>query len=293
MGSFPDFHQAADIVVSPQGMSIEVQPKTVQVNTLSAKQFSGVVSLNTENVEIQANKWQDVNATVKNRLNSALIVPIEAFFPNGFEAENTSRTILLQPLEEKEINWKIFVERELAPNQYLQGKYVAISAHPEIEKTIRVTKAKEEESERDIAVVDIIAVTEGNTLKIEITLENKGNQEKEAEIAVSQEEKEVSRKTHLIEANSTKKITIKVSNYSQKKYIATITAQGLYYVESILPAKAIEKPAEESNGTSPEPKLDDALAEAEKLATPENMLIAVVAFVAIALVFLLKELLFR
>ncbi len=295
MGHFPDFIDAADISIAPAGMDVQLsQNKLVEVEIIGYEQFSKVISLEAENTELYAKTWQDLNIIIKNMVNSHLIAPIGIALPLGFKVEERDKVVLLKPLESREISWQVMVNKELQKNQYLEGTYAIVSLHPAIERTVRVLPSKLLESAAQIEVLDLYATIEGNALKINISLENKGMEAAEVEIILESKDKETERISETIGGLTKREIAISVENYSKKPYTVLVKGDGTSYSAEIIPEKEI---VVSGNG---EKKVEDTAVEhagsqiqAGEILNVQTLVLVAIIFSIIAIMFLLKDLVLK
>ncbi|MDP6671165.1 MAG: transglutaminase-like domain-containing protein [archaeon] len=303
MGHFPDFENAADIVTSSQGTIVQVLPKTVDVTLIDYVTFSDVISVKAERKEIKANSWQDINTTIENNLDNFVIVPVEIVMPKGFLIEGGQQTLLLKPLEKISLSWKTIIKREIDPGHYLSGNYSVFSAHPAVESKITIFPG-EESSEGALAkVIDLYGYLDLNTMKIEIYLQNLGNEDAEVDISLKTREKEIESQNQTITALSKKRVVLSVENFEDAEYFVTVNSPDLIYSAKIIPQKGVV--ASETHAPKEEPKNDEEPKdetpispenglETDKSLPLEGVIVIIGVFVAIFVaMFLLKTLVIK
>ncbi|MCX6798976.1 MAG: transglutaminase family protein [Candidatus Diapherotrites archaeon] len=124
-GVFPDPADAVTIEYPETGVSVEENNPVVEMQ--SVRKFSGLLEMQPQGVSFPAQQWFDLSVTIKNSKNSAIITPIGLGKIEDLQIEERERIILFEPLEEKEITWKIKMNRAVEKNQYLTGKYTVIA----------------------------------------------------------------------------------------------------------------------------------------------------------------------
>ena len=298
-GKFADFGQATDTIRHPSTASVELSGKAVEsVEVLSTKLFEGIVLIDADDKTIYANSWQDIDIEVENKQNRYLIVPLSISGIQGFEFEEQDKVLLFQPRERRTVTWKTLVQKDMAKNQYLTGKYNIISIHPIVEAELKVLPASLQAESQYIEVTDLIALVKGNALKIEIVLENKGGAENAVEITVESLGKELARQEETIMGFGKKNIILTIDDFTEETHTVKVVGKSSTYVAEILPQQESQPKVEEKQ---PEPSPEQPPAETEETPieqeemplTPEMMAIAGVGFVAaIVLAVLLKNFVF-
>ncbi len=296
MGHFPDFTNAADLIIAPTKVSVEISPKEVNVEARDVKQFSGLVALEIRDVEIKANRWNDLNIGVKNHVDSYLILPLEMVLPQGFATDERDKTILLKPLEDTVVFWKTRIDIELEKNQYLEGQYAVFSFHEPAEGKITVLPGEMVAEDKGIAILDLKATIDGSTLKIEFLLDNSGETEANIEIELSNEGRIIERTSETVEQRGRKIVTFAIAQYEKTPYLIKITGDAEYDF-TIVPQGEIKSPLENLDEKSIEQtkkilyEVNEFLP--EEFLTPGNVVFVIIAVSAIAVMFLLKDLVLK
>ena len=303
MGHFPDFENAADVITSAQGTTVQVLPKTVEVTLINYVPFSEIISVQSERKEINANSWQDINTVIENKLNDFVIVPVEVVMPKGFLIEGGQQTMLLKPLEKISLGWRTIIKKEIREGYYLSGNYSVFSAHPEVESTITVFPGEESAEGALAKVIDLYGYIDLNTMKIEIYLQNLGNEDAEVDISLKTRETKIETQHHSIVALSKKRVSMSVENFEDAEYFVLVNNPELIYSAKIIPQKGVVE--SETHEPKDEPK-DEDKPPAEDLNKPEKepeiaestplegtiVIIGVIAAIGIAM-FLLKTLVIK
>ena len=294
MGRFPDFNYAADIITSAQGTIVQIRPKTVEVTLIDYVPFSDIISIHAMRTEIKANSWQDINTIIENKLDSFVIVPVEIVMPEGFLVEGSQQTLLLKPLEKATLSWKTIIKKELKEGYYLSGNYSIFSAHPEVETTVTVFPGEESVEGGLVEVMDLYGYIDLNTIKIEIYLQNLGNEDAEVDIYLKAGEKDVLEKHSTIAALSKKRVSLSVENFEDTEYFVLIKSPGPIYSAKIVPQKGVvETEANQPNG---EPETEEPAGGSETYkGTPIEEAIVIIGIFAVVFVavFLLKTLVIK
>ncbi len=297
MGHFPDFKNAADSITSAQGTAVQIWPKTVEVTLINYVPFSDIISIRAERKEIKANSWQDINTLIENKLDSFVIVPVEIVMPAGFLIEGNQQTLLLKPLEKVLLSWKTIIKREIGEGYYLSGSYSVFSAHPKVETSITVFPGEESKEGALVEVMDLYGYIDLNTLKIEIYLQNLGNEDTEVDISLKTREKEIAEQHPTLAALSKKRVSLSIENFEDTEYFVLVKSPNLIYSAKIIPQKGIvetkiSQPKEEPKAEGPDERGKEP--ETNKRTPIEEAIVIIGVFaVVFVAVFLLKTLVIK
>jgi len=136
-GAFPDpAGTSARITItsaSPGDAAVSLEEQNPVVAVEEVRRFSSILYINAEDITFPANQWFELRISATNLLDSQLVAPVSMSKITGFIIEESEKTVLFAPFEEKEIVWRIRVDRQLKKNQQLTGRYRIISLGEEEE----------------------------------------------------------------------------------------------------------------------------------------------------------------
>lgn len=254
MSIFPDTNNAIDSISAPTSAKISLEQKTISVAVQDAKEFSGIVEISAPDIEGPAQRWFDLNFSIKNLSENYSLVPVSLSLPKEILASEKNRILLLKPGEEKTAGSRAFADIALEQNQFLQGEYTISSFAPEITRQLKITQMPAEHMPAKIGVKKIAPIITGKNLAIEITLENTGNSEGDVNFEIAGNGIGL-RQKETIGGLEEKKFAVTIGNYSAGIYTVKITAPGLDF-EKRLTVKGAELPAAgtvpENRGENPE-----------------------------------------
>jgi len=290
-GSFPDPANATTKIVTPGGADASIEEKEPVVELLKSREFSGVLEVEAKDIEFPAGRWIDLNVTIRNLQDSALIAPVQLGKIEGLLIEGESKVLLFQPLEEKNIGWKVKMDKTVEENQYLVGSYKIITLGAEKEAGLKVTSGSEPIEAR-MVLRDLLPLVEGKDLVVQATIENTGSAAGQAKISVADPPIE---KAVTIEPRTTKTESVKIEGFSQKPYSISVTGPGLDYDTRVVvqEGKAVEqKPPAAGNPPATGAGIPAIIpTDLPGLLTTQNILLGAIAIGAIVILFLLKALL--
>ncbi|MBN2067259.1 MAG: transglutaminase family protein [Candidatus Diapherotrites archaeon] len=287
MGAFPDPTDAADEITVPGRANASIGNKQVSVSVQETKAFSGILGIAAEDISFKANQWFEISAIVRNRTNSALIVPVSLTPVEGMLMQKEKQIIILGPLEEMELKWPVRVNAELQPNQFITGKYSIITLNEEIEKNMEVVPGNATSTEADITLNSLVPIVEGQDLALEIELQNLGAKPGNVRVEISNGTS--SSETVTVNAFETKQVTIKVENRDLEPYTISFLGPGLSYSTIVMVQEGQAIAAGSENPDLRPGRILDSL----NIGGEETILLIVGIAGVIAIVFLLKELLIK
>ncbi len=257
MGSFSDVSLSLAKATYPQtaNVSFDTQSKLPTVEIKNLKYFS-LVTLKTNEQEIKANTWNDINIQITNNTNRILNAPLsirENYSEMLFQEKR--KTEILQPLETKEVTFKIYPNISLEQNQLAKGTLTFNSLSQPVKQNITITK-NSDGNNGELVVEDITPITHEGKLLIQIKATNYFNSDREIDYNVTNSTfKEDS--NALIPKFSSKILEVEIDDYKKENYLVQITTPTSIYTQTITTAQQVlitPKPLEKQ--TVVEQKID-------------------------------------
>ncbi len=287
MGYFSDPEKAVDFFVAPVTAKVTVNPKEVRVQTNSMIPFKNVVSVKAEDIEITTGKWFTLGVEAENLRQGYIIVPLQLVVPKEITASENTKTVLFAPNEKKTIEWQIRVDTTLPENQFLVGEYTIVSLQETLSREIKVTTGTPTGGKEEIRITDIVPEISGNTLEIEVLLENTGEKQGTARASISGTGISAEK---IVPGLGKASILLSLENYENRAYEVVIQASNLQASTIIMPQESIKKPVleeekeEQQKTTKQENTLKTAFSD-------ESIFLLLAGAGAIAILLILKELL--
>ena len=241
MGFFPDPSDAADTAKLASTAKINLGNKDINVGLIESKPFSGIIEITADNIEAEAMKWFDINFSVKNPNNGFVFSPLFVSVPKDFLSSAREKTLLLGPLEERNISVGVFADSELEENQFLRGSYRISAFSPKTEKELIVRSFLPQKIPAKLVLNEIVPLIRENNLVIEIELENFGTETAEIDFFVESAVTSLKKKETL-NGLEKKRFAITIGNYLNESYLLGIKGPGIDFEKEIIPKEEILVP---------------------------------------------------
>jgi len=239
------FQDPADSSVSKaravQTATVSFEENTVEIDLKSVREFGAVFSIEAGKEVMPANKWHDLDIEAKNGLGKAVIGWFSLVLPKGFEAGEKKKILFFEEGEEKLLEWKIRVDSELEEGEYLSGQYKIVGIGFDLENELKVLPGSGFVEEAEVKLLDVLAIAEGNSLVVEISLENIGAEKAVVEI-------EIDGNAQQIEVPGFESLTARIPlpKEENKNYEVSIRGPGLEYQTTVTMHEGKPLPVQEA-----------------------------------------------
>ncbi len=238
MGSFDDVSNSKARCYYPISATcnLDNQSRLPQV-TIKSKEYFSSVTMSAKSDNMKANKWNDVNVTVKNISNGTIAVPVtikENY--NELMIQEKKKSVVLKAGEEQVVTFKVFPKIDLRNDEYANGTLTFSSLSAPLEKDIVVYPGSYSETDGEVIVEDVTPIAHEGTLKFVIKISNFYQADQEAKISITANGvNELA--SEIIPAMGTKVITKEFDQYQIQVYTISIDVPGKIYTQKVIPIK--------------------------------------------------------
>ncbi|MBN1940654.1 MAG: transglutaminase domain-containing protein [Candidatus Diapherotrites archaeon] len=246
LGYFPDQSNVRDTVTASMDTNIFLGQKYTRVNVIETKEFSGIVEITTNPLEVETLQWFDLNFAVKNLSNNYAFTPITVNLPEGFVIEEKTKVILLEPNQEKTISTKVYPNIALEENQILTGKYYIEAFAPKKEETIKIVKSAENSIPAKLELIEITPLVQGRMLTISVAIANLGTESGEVEITIKSPSYEFTKKDS-VGGLEQKRFTATIPDHKKETFQIIVKGTGMDFQKEIVLKQETQKTTSEIN----------------------------------------------
>ncbi len=185
IGSFEDVSQSLAKASFPSTTNVNFQTQTIPDVKIINTEYFNEVTISTDSSELKTNQWNIVPIKIKNNTNSTVTAPIaikESY--NEIFFDEKTKAVILEPHQEKVVEFKIYPNISLDPTQIAKGTITFHSLDAPYSKEFTISPAPKKDN-GEVIVKDITPITTQETMQVEIKIANYSTADSKVKITIS------------------------------------------------------------------------------------------------------------